>query len=260
MGTNALASYIVLACRPRSDDAPLATRKEFIAELREALPDALRKLQRGSIAPVDLAQAMIGPGMAVFTRFAKVLEADGSPMSVRTALQIINQELDAHLEAQEGELDRETSWAVAWFEQHGMKEGDFGVAETLSRAKNTAVNGLVEAGIVSARGGRVRLVRREEMPDDWDPATDKRLTAWEATQHLIRTLDQHGESGASVLLRQLGGYADTVRDLAYRLFNICEKKGWSSEALAYNSLVLAWPELTRLAQGEPRGDQRSLFE
>jgi len=258
--TNALASAVVLVARQRSTGAAMATRKEFASVLRKELPAAFAALTQAGIAPVDLAQAAIGPGMAIYSRYSKVIEADGSPMSVRTALQIINQELDAHLAAQEGELDRDTSWAVAWFEQHGMNEGEFGVAESLSRAKNTAVNGLVEAGIITARAGKVRLIPRDQMPDDWDPATDKRPTIWEATQQLIRALDQHGESGAAALLKRLGGYGDAARDLAYRLFSICEKKNWSSEALAYNSIVLAWPELTKLAQAAPRGDQRTLFE
>ncbi len=261
MGTNALASYIVLACRARSDDAPLATRKQFISELRKELPDALRKLQRGGIAPVDLAQAMIGPGMGVFTRFAKVVESDGTPMSVRTALALINQTLDEILAEQEGEFDADTRWAVAWFEQHGMDEGEFGVAETLSKAKNTAVNGLVDAGLITARSGKVRLIPRDQMPEDWDPATDSRLTVWEATQHLIQALDQDGESGAARLLRKLGGLGETARDLAYRLFSICERKGWSGEALAYNSLVIAWPEISRLATaGADMQKQEKIFE
>ena len=263
MGTNALASYIVLACRVRSDDAPLATRKQFISELRKELPDALRKLQRGGIAPVDLAQAMIGPGMGVFTRFAKVVESDGTSMSVRTALALINQTLDEILAEQEGEFDADTRWAVAWFEQHGMDEGEFGVAETLSKAKNTAVNGLVDAGVITARSGKVRLIPRDQMPEDWDPTTDSRLTVWEATQHLIRALDQDGESGAARLLRKLGGLGETARDLAYRLFSICERKGWSGEALAYNSLVIAWPEISKFRRQEAgvrRQKQGDLFE
>ncbi|MGB9623961.1 MAG: REP-associated tyrosine transposase [Phycisphaerae bacterium] len=162
-GTNALASSIVLACRPRSSNAPLATRREFLNALKRELPDALRNLQRGSIAPVDLAQAAIGPGMAVFTRYAKVMETDGSAMTVRTALGLINQVLDGVLAEQEGEFDADTRWALAWFEQFGMEEGPFGVAETLSKAKNTAINGLVEAGIVMARAGKVRLLDRKEL-------------------------------------------------------------------------------------------------
>jgi putative DNA methylase len=245
--TNALASSIVLVCRPRPTNASLATRKEFLTALRRELPEALRNLQRGNIAPVDLAQAAIGPGMAVFTRYAKVIESDGSPMTVRAALGLINQTLDEVLAEQEGEFDGDTRWALAWFDQYGIDEGPFGDAETLSKAKNTAVNGLVEAGIITARAGKVRLLRRDELPVDWNPATDKRLTVWEVTQHLIRTLDQHGELGAAALVQQLGGMADISRDLAYRLYSTCERKKWSQEAMAYNSLVVAWSELTKLA-------------
>ena len=246
-GTNVLASSIVLVCRPRRADASLATRKEFITALRRELPEALWNLQRGNIAPVDLAQAAIGPGMAVFTRYAKVIESNGSPMTVRTALGIINQSLDEVLAEQEGEFDSDTRWALAWFEQFGMNEGPFGDAETLSKAKNTAVNGLVEAGIIVAHAGKVRLVKRDELPVDWNPATDKRLTAWEVTQHLIHRLDQQGELGASTLVSQLGSVAEISRDLAYRLYSTCERKKWAQDALAYNSLVVAWPELRKLA-------------
>lgn len=247
MGMNALASYIVLACRPRPNDAPIATRKDVINLLRSELPEALKRLQHGNIAPVDLAQSAIGPGMAVFTRYAKVIESDGSPMTVRTALGIINQVLDEVLAEQEGDFDADTRWALAWFEQHGMDDGPFGVAETLSKAKNTAVNALVEAGIVKSKAGKVRLLRRDELPDGWDPATDPRLRHWEVVQYLIRTLDTKGETEAAKLLNRLGGMGETARELAYRLYSICERKKWADEALAYNSLVLAWPELTRLA-------------
>lgn len=261
MGSNALASYIVLACRPRPTDAPQCSRREFLNEMKKELPTALKHLQQGNIAPVDLAQAAIGPGMAVFSRYAKVVESSGNAMTVRTALALINQTLDEVLAEQEAEFDADTRWALAWFDQYGMEEGEFGVAETLSRAKNTAVNGLVQAGIVVARSGKVRLVKRNELPEDWDPSSDKRLTVWEATQHLIRALDQHGESGAADLLRKLGGtVGEMARELSYRLHKICEKNSWSSEALAYNSLVLAWPELTRLSQARPREVQRTIFE
>jgi len=259
---SALASSIVLVCRPRHRDAPLATRKDFIAAMHKELPDALRNLQRGNIAPVDLAQAAIGPGMAVFTRYSRVMESDGSPMSVRTALGLINQSLDEVLAEQEGEFDGDTRWALAWFEQFGMSEGPFGVAEVLSKAKDTAINGLQEAGVIVAGVGKVRLVRRDELPDNWNPAADRRLTIWETTQHLIRRLDLQGESGAAALMHQLGGMAEIARDLAYRLYVLCERKKWLDEALAYNGLVIAWPELTKLAQGERtrvRETQRELM-
>ena len=174
-------------------------------------------------------------------------------MSVRTALALINQTLDEVLAEQEGEFDADTRWTLAWFEQHGTDEGEFGVAETLSKAKNTAINGLVEDGMVSARGGKVKLIDRNNMPEDWDPSKDKRLTVWEATQNLIRALDQKGEQGAADLLRRLGGLGETARDLAYRLYSICERKKWAQEALAYNSLVIAWPEITKLAQAISTG-------
>lgn len=247
MGSNALASYIVLACRPRPSSAPLATRKEIINLLRRDLPTALRNLQYGNIAPVDLAQASIGPGMAIFTRYAKVIESDGSPMTVRTALGIINQVLDEVLAEQEGDFDADTRWALAWFEQFGMQAEAFGTAETLSKAKNTSINGLVDAGVVKSKSGQVRLVTRAELSDDWNPVTDKRRTIWESTQHLIRRLETKGEAGAAALLNQLGGTAEIARELAYRLFSICERKKWADEALAYNGLVVAWPELSKLA-------------
>ena len=249
-GTNALASSVVLVCRPRHVDAPLASRREFLSALKAELPDALRHLQRGNIAPVDLAQASIGPGMAVFSRYAKVLEADGSTMSVRTALGLINQALDQVVAEQEGEFDVDTRWAIAWFSEAGMEAGEFGRAELLSKAKNTSVQGMVEAGILEARAGKVRLLRREELDSTWDPATDARLTVWEMTQHLIRRLDD-GEASAAALARRLGANAEVARDLAYRLYLVCERKKWAQEALAYNTLVVAWPQIKRLAASEP---------
>ncbi len=247
-GSNALASSILLVCRARSEDSPLATRREFLNALKGELPDALKKLQHGNIAPVDLAQAAIGPGMAVFSRYSKVVESDGSPMPVRTALQLINQALDEVLAEQETEYDRETRFAVGWFEQNGMNEGAYGVAEVLATAKATSVVGMVEAGIVVAQGGRVRLLRRNELAEDWDPATDRRLTIWEITQHLIRSLlDRGSEQDTAELLRKVGALGETARDLAYRLYTTSERKGWTQEALSYNSLVVAWPEIKRLA-------------
>jgi putative DNA methylase len=252
MDTNALASSIVLVCRPRPSDAPIATRREFIAALKRELPPALKKLQQGAIAPVDLAQATIGPGMAVYSRFAQVLEADGSPMRVRAALALINQSLDEFFAEQEGEFDSDTRWALAWFEQFGHDEGPYGDAETLSKAKNTSTDGLVRAGILQARAGKVRLLRREELDPNWSPETDERQAIWEATQYLIRALDTGGESVAAGLLKRLGSTGEIARDLAYRLYAICERKGWANEALAYNMLAAAWPRLVELAG---RGEQ-----
>jgi putative DNA methylase len=244
---NALASSIVLVCRPRAADAPTATRREFVAALQRELPVALRHLQAGNIAPVDLAQAAIGPGMAVFTRYTQVLDAQGKPLTVREALALINETLDTALAEQEGDFDPDSRWALAWFDQFGFDAGEFGVAETLSKAKNTSIAGLAEAGILESARGKVRLLRPEELPADWDPATDSRLTHWETVHHLIRVLDT-GESAAAELVAKLGAKAEPARELAYRLYTLCERKKRAAEALAYNGLVQAWPELIRLAE------------
>lgn len=243
----ALASAIVLVCRRRPTDAPLTTRRDFINSLRNELPESLRRLQQGNIAPVDLAQASIGPGMAVFSRYSKVIEADGTAMPVRAALAVINQVLDEVLASQEADFDGDTRWAVAWFEQHGLEEGSAGVAETLSKAKNTSIGGLVQAGILEQRGNKCRLLNRGELDEDWTPGGDDRITVWEVVQHLIRTLDTEGEAAAGALLASVGGLGEPARELAYRLYATCEKKGWSEEALAYNGLVVAWPELVKSA-------------
>jgi adenine-specific DNA methylase/REP element-mobilizing transposase RayT len=277
MGSNALASYIVLACRPREDVSPgtrassphragetpaLQTdRRSFVAELKRELPVALRRLQQGNIAPVDFAQAAIGPGMAIYSKYSRILEASGQPMSVRTALALINQTLTEVLSEQEDEFDADTRWAIAWYEQHGFEEGDFGDAELLSKAKVTSVEGLHQAGIVRRGGGKVRLLRPEELLDEWDPVQDRRFTVWEATHHLVKIYwcQQKGDRVTADLLRRLGSHADYARDLAYRLFSIAEKKGRSAEAQAYNALVLGWSELTKLAQEQASHEQPELF-
>ena len=247
-GTNALASSIILVCRPRAADAPTATRREFVTALKAELPVALAHLQRGNIAPVDLAQAAIGPGMAVYTRYAKVLDAEGKPLTVREALALINQTLDEALAEQEGDFDADSRWALTWFEQSGFDEGEYGVAEQLSKSKNTSVAGMVEAGILESKRGKVRLLRPEELPADWDPATDPRLTAWEIVHHLIRVLASGGEGAAAELVAKLGAKAEIARELAYRLYTLCERKKRAAEALAYNGLVQSWPEIVRLAR------------
>ena len=248
---NALASSIVLVCRKRPADASLATRRQFVAALKAELPAALAHLQSGNIAPVDLAQAAIGPGMAVYTRYAKVLDASGKPVSVREALALINRTLDETLAEQEGDFDADSRWALAWFEQHGFAPGDYGVAETLSKAKNTSVDGLVEAGILASKAGKVRLLKPGELSADWDPTTDPRLTAWETVHQLIRALETGGETAAAGLVRQLGGVAETGRELAYRLYAVAERRSRAVEALSYNALVQSWPEVARLARSEP---------
>jgi putative DNA methylase len=263
IGTNALASSIVLVCRPRAADAPTATRREFVTALKAELPEALAHLQRGNIAPVDLAQAAIGPGMAVYTRYAKVLDAEGKPVSVRDALALINQTLDEALAEQEGDFDSDSRWALAWFEHSGFAEGEYGVAETLSKAKNTSVDGMKAAGILDrkSKGGKVRLLRPGELSAGWDPTTDSRLTAWEVVHQLIRALEAGGEGAAAELVAKLGSKAEIARELAYRLYTLCERKKRAAEALSYNALVQSWPEITRLAREgrPPRADQASLF-
>jgi putative DNA methylase len=247
-GTNMLASSIILVCRPRIKDAPTATRREFVATLKKELPEALRHLQAGNIAPVDLAQSSIGPGMAIFTRYSKVLDVQGNAMSVREALELINEVLDEALAEQEGDFDSDSRWALAWFEQFGFAEGEFGVAEILTKAKNTSVQGLDDAGILKQGRGKVRLLKPDELQEDWDPDTDARLTNWETVHHLIRVLASGGENAASELVSKLGSKAETARELAYRLYTLCERKKRANEALAYNGLVQSWPELIRLAQ------------
>ncbi len=261
-GTNALASSIILVCRPRAADAPTATRREFVTALKAELPLSLAHLQRGNIAPVDLAQAAIGPGMAAFTRYAQVLDAAGKPMTVREALALINQNLDEVLTAQEGDFDADSRFALAWFEQSGFEVGEFGVADVLARAKNSSVGGLVEAGIVASKAGKVRLLRPGELAAGWDPATDSRLTAWESLHYLISVLDAGGESAAADLVSKLGSKAEVARELAYRLYALCERKKRAPEALSYNALVQSWPEIMRLARegGIPRPAQTAMFE
>ena len=261
IGSNALASSIVLVCRKREPSAPTAMRREFVAALKAELPTALRHLQEGNIAPVDLAQAAIGPGMAVYTRYAKVLDSEGKPVPVREALALINQVLDETLAEQEGDFDADSRFAIAWFEQHGFAEGEFGVADVLARAKNTSVKGLSDASILESKRGKVRLLKAAELPEDWDPATDARFTQWEAVHHLIRSLEAGGESAAAALVARLGSKAETARELAYRLYTVCERKKRAAEALQYNALVQSWPEITRLARegGQPRTEQAGLF-
>jgi putative DNA methylase len=260
--SNALASSIILVCQKRAIDASTATRREFASALKDELPVALANLQRGNIAPVDLAQAAIGPGMAIYTRYAKVLDAQGKALMVREALALINQILDEALAEQEGDFDADSRFALAWFEQYGFGEGEFGVADVLARAKVTAVDGLVEAGIVRSGRGNVRLLKADELAADWDPRADRRLTAWEMVHQLIRCLETGGEDAAAALVSKLGTKAEVARELCYRLYTLCERKKRPAEALAYNGLVQSWPEIVRLSRegGKPRAEQGALFE
>jgi putative DNA methylase len=248
---NMLASSIVLVCRPRLGNVPTATRREFVTALKAELPQAVAHLQRDNIAPVDLQMAAIGPGMAVYTRYSGVFDAGGKILSVAQALPLIFQTLDEALAEQEGDFDADSRWALTWFEQSGFAEGEYGVAEQLSKSKNTSVAGMVEARIVASKGGKVRLLRPEDLPEDWDPSADSRLTVWEMVHQLIRTLGSGGETAAADLVAMLGAKAETARELAYRLYTLCVRKKRPADALAYNGLVQSWPEIVRLAREGP---------
>jgi len=251
--TNALASSIVLVCRKRDNDAQVLTRNQFRRELRNQLPVAISELETANIAPVDVAQAAIGPGMAIFSSAKAVLNPDDSPMSVREALIEINAALDEYLSQDEGELDADSRFALTFFESFGYKERDFGDAEGLAKARNLSVAGVAEAGILRSVAGKVRLMPRAELPESWELASDKHLCVWEATQQLIKRLEADGEDKAAELLLQLkkvtghGDLAANCRALAYRLYNHCEKSKQAEEARAYNGLVIAWPELEKRA-------------
>ncbi len=263
-GTNALASSIVLVCRPRPAEAPIASRRQFINELRGELTEALRMLQHGGIAPVDLAQASIGPGMAIYSRYSRVIESDGSTLAVRTALQLINRELDSILAAQEGEYDAETRWAVAWYEECGLEEGPYGRAELLSKAKNASLQALVEAGILDSRAGKVRLLRRDEYTSVLQADTRREPSIWEVLQRMLHALDKDGEEGAGNVLGAVPvAYGEIVRDLAYRLYTVCERKGRTQEALYYNMLITSWEgiggQARSVASGKAAPQQTTLF-
>lgn len=258
-GTNALASSIVLVCRKRPADAPQTTRRGFIAELKRELRPALQKLQRSNIAPVDLAQSAIGPGMGVYSRYGRVLEADGSAMTVRSALQIINQELDVYFNEQDGELDANSRFCVDLYTQNAFNNLKFGDADTLARAKNTSVAALAAKGVLSAEKGIVRLLTREELPEKVDPREE---SIWLLCQQLTRAMETGGvEACAQIVAPMLGSNAERAKDLAYRLYTLAERKGWTQEGYAYNALVVAWREIqsraAELQQATP--EQTSFF-
>ncbi|HRQ45534.1 MAG TPA: DUF1156 domain-containing protein [Rhodocyclaceae bacterium] len=243
LSSNALASSVVLVCRKRRKDAGTTSRREFIRELNAVLPEALMDMTRGGInspvAPVDLSQAIIGPGMAIFSQYAAVLEADGKPMSVRTALQLINRFLA------EDDFDHDTQFCLHWFEGQGWATGKYGEADVLARAKGTSVAGLTDAGVVASGKGDLRLLKWAEMPRDWNPETDTRVPVWEALHQMIRALNQDGETAAGALLARMPARAEPIRALAYRLYTLCERKGWAEDARAYNELITAWSGVER---------------
>lgn len=259
-GTNALASSIVLVCRKRPDDAPSISRREFLRELNDVLPVAFEEMTRGGVnspvAPVDLSQAIIGPGMAVFSKYKAVLEADGSPMSVKTALRIINRFF-----GEDDDFDNDTMFCLDWFAANGWAAGKFGEADVLARAKGTSAAGLAQAGVAESGGGEVRLLRWQEMPDGWDPVHDARKPVWESLHQLIRHLNLHGEGAAGALLARCGTQTGAIRALAYRLYTLCERKGWADDARAYNELVVAWADIEQasLQASVPQPEQGSLL-
>lgn len=245
MGSNALASYIVLACRARPADAPQCTRRDFINTLKRELKPALDKLQRSNIAPVDLAQSAIGPGMSVYSRYSKVLEADGKPMSVRSALQIINQELDVYFNDQDGELDRDSRFCIDLYTQNAFNDMKFGQADVLARAKNTSVEKLASEGSLYAQKGVVRLLTREEIPKKVNIKED---FIWLLTQQLTYAMETGGINDCAEIIAPMVGYnVESAKSLAYRLFIIADRKGWAQEAYAYNALVTAWPDIQNKA-------------
>jgi putative DNA methylase len=257
LGTNALASSIILVCRKRASDAPAISRRAFIRELNEVLPGALIDMTRAGVnspvAPVDLSQAIIGPGMAIFSQYSAVLEADGTTMSVRSALQLINRFLA------EDDLDSDSQFCLHWFESVGWAAGKYGDADVLARAKGTSVGGVAEAGVLESSGGEVALVRWPNYPKDWAPEDDRRTAIWEMLHHLIRALNTEGEAAAGALLARLVGKAEPIRSLGYRLYTLCERKGWTDEARAYNELIASWHGIETAAnEAGPRGTQAAL--
>ena len=261
LGANALASSIVLVCRKRPDTAQAITRREFVARLRSELPSALKKIREGGVGPVDMAQAAIGPGMGIFTAASKVLEPDDTPMSVRTAIALINQIRDEISGEEASGYDRETRFCIDWFEAFGTDESKAGDAITMAQAYDIGIDDLQTAGVMSAQGGQARLLRREELPDDWQPGADKRLTDWECAQHLARVLGAHdgGIEAAARLYAAMGAErAGTARMLAYRLYDICERKGLAAEAQVWNMLAQEWlaldSALIRMREAEQLGE------
>jgi len=250
MGTNALASSIVLVCTKRPADAPVATRREFIARLKREMPDALQKIKEAGVGPVDMAQSALGPGMGIFTGYAKVLEPDDSEMTVRTAIALINEVREEILSEEDAGYDPVTRFCIDWFQAFGMEAGKSGDAIGMANAYNLGLGDLEQAGVFYAKGGVARLLKRAEMRAGWRPSNDRRITHWECAQHLIRVLE--GEDGSTAVAAGLVAEmspedAEAARALAYRLYDICEKKGWAQEAQAYNLLAEEFPHLEQAA-------------
>lgn len=264
VGMNVLASSVVLVCRKKEVDAESITRAEFIRALKRELPPAIAELQAANITPADMPQSAIGPGMGVFSRYKAVLESDDSPMAVKTALQLINRELDEYLGGIQGEFDPDTRFAITWFEQNGNGKGDYGVADNLARARGIPVESVKHAGIVESSAGKVRILTRDELDECWEPESDTHLTVWECLQHLVKAHEKEGIShDTAVLLRKIGNQAEAVKDLAYCLYDIsANKRKDAKEATAYNALIADWTELTRQAAAvhDTRRDGQMRFD
>lgn len=250
VGTNALANSVVLVCRTRGHEAGVIGRAEFIRLLKRELPPAIEALQKAHITPADMPQSAIGPGMGVFSRYNAVLEADDSRMSAKTALQLINRELDEYLSGIQGEFDPETRFALNWYEQYGVNEGEYGIANSIATARGVSVEGVRKSGIVVASSGRVRILKRDEIDPKWEPAKDSHPTVWKCGQHLVKAMEHGGEGGAAKILKEIGHLrADATRDLAYCLYDIAaNKRRDASEATAWNGLIAVWSELIQQAE------------
>jgi len=260
VSSNMLASSIILVCRNRNADAESVSRKDFLRELNQAIPEALNTMINGSetsspIAPVDLAQAAIGPGMAVFSKYKAILESDGSPMSVHTALILINKAIDDYFKELEGDWDSESRFCLQWFSEYGWREGAYGEAEVLAKAKGLSVEGVRDSGVLAASGGRVQLLRPSEYPDVWDPTKDSRMPVWEVLHHLIRLLQTRGESAAAEIVKAIPHISETARQLAFLLYTTCERKGWAEDARPYNDLVTAWLSIEKQARADDQDMQ-----
>ena len=264
VGTNALANSVVLVCRKKEDSAETIGRAEFIRALKLELPPAIEELQKANISPADMPQSAIGPGIGIFSRCKAVLEADDRPMTVKTALQLINRELDEYLGGIQGEFDADTRFAITWFEQNGLVAGDYGTANSIATARGISVDSVKHAGIVESAAGKVRIFKRDELDPGWDPEADAHLTVWECCQYLIRELEQGGEQAAALLLRKIRpADADAAKELAYCLYDICaNKRRDAGEAASYNGLIAVWPEVTRQAAEiyDTRGDRQISLE
>ena len=246
---NALANSVVLVCRVRNETASNITRSEFIRELKQHLPASIRQLQSSNVSPADMPQSAIGPGVGIFSKYESVLEANDSPMSMKTALQLINSELDEFLNDLHGDFDADTRFAVTWFEQNGFEKGDFGLANNLATARGISVESVKHAGIIESSAGKVRILSRNELESNWNPASDTHLTIWECCQYLVKEYEENGETAAAMLIKKMGfERAETVKDLAYYLYDVCSNKRQDAkEATAYNGLIAVWSDLTRLA-------------